>query len=126
MMPTLRVSECRPTTGLLGGKALITKTSLIQVSSSSSEERVDYFGDDCDFVYEPVPSLDTSKFSHMTEEEIQVDIPETELPLGETATIESTLSISFIAFLVKHIVVVLTPAWMTLPEAAAITEGDTS
>jgi len=77
MMPTLRVSECRPTTGLLGGKALITKTSLVQVSSSSSEERVDYFGDDCDFVYEPAPSLDTSKFSHMTEEEIRVDIPET-------------------------------------------------
>ena len=102
-MPTPRVPECSPTTGLVGGKAPITGTSLIQVSSSLSEERVDYSGDDYYFGHEPAPSLDVSKFSHMKEKEIQVVVPETELPLGKTATTKGILFIPFITLLVKHI-----------------------
>ena len=37
LMPTSRVVEPSPTTGVLSGKALITETSRVQVSSSSSE-----------------------------------------------------------------------------------------
>ena len=52
------------------------------------------------------PALDTSKFSHLTEEEMQAAVPETELPFGETVAIEGILSFSFMAFLVKHIDVI--------------------
>ena len=70
-----------PTTGLVGGKTPTTGASLIQVSSSSSEERVDYSGDDHDFSNEPAPRLDNSKFSHIIEEETQMAASGTELPL---------------------------------------------
>ena len=52
--------------------------------------------------------------------------PETELPLGETAITEGILSIPCITFLIKHIDIVLTLAWMTLTEVVTITEGETS
>ena len=88
--------------------------------------RVDYSGDGYDFGHEPAPSLDASKFFHVTEEEIQVAALEIEPPLGEIATTEGIFSIPFITFLVKHINIVLTPAWMTFVEAATIIEGKTS
>ena len=71
MMPTLKAPECSLTTRLVGSKAPTTGASLIHVSSSSSEEHVDYSGDDHDFGNEPAPRPDTCKFSHMTEEEIK-------------------------------------------------------
>ena len=71
MMPTSRAPKCSLTTGLVGGKAPTTGASRIQVSSSSSEEHVDYSGDDHDFGNEPAPRPDTCKFSHIMEEEIK-------------------------------------------------------
>ena len=73
-MPTFRVVEPSLTTGVLSGKAPVTEVSLVQVSSSSSEEHSGYSGDKVDFGDEPALS-DTSKFSHIFEEEMQVDVP---------------------------------------------------
>ena len=56
------------------------------MSSSSSEEHSDYSGDKVDFDDEPT-LLDASKFSHISEEEMQVDVPAMVPPSGEiTAT----------------------------------------
>ena len=79
MLPALKIPECSPTTGPIGGKTLITEVPSVQVLSSSSK------GDDYDFGHEPAPS-DASKFSHMIEKEMPVSVPEMELPLGETTT----------------------------------------
>ena len=106
MMLAPKIPECSPTTGPIDGKAPITKASSVQVLSLSSE------GDDYDIGYEPAPH-DASKFSHITEMEMQVAAPKTELLSRETTTIEG-IFFSFMAFLVKHIDVILTPAWMTL------------
>ena len=47
------------------------------MSSSSSSEKLDYSGDD-DVDWDNMhPAPDTIKFSHLTEEEMQVAIPET-------------------------------------------------
>jgi len=73
-MPALKIPECTPTTGLIGGKAPIFEAPSVQVLSSSSE------GDDYDFGHEPSPS-DASKFSHMTEE-MQVAAPTRSSRLG--------------------------------------------
>jgi len=59
MMPALKILECNPTTGLIGGKAPITEALSVQVLSSSSE------GNNYDFGHELTPH-DASKFSHMT------------------------------------------------------------
>ena len=72
------------------------------------------------------PAPDTSKFSHLTEEEMQMAVLEEELPLEGTATTEGILSILLITIFVNHINVVLTLAWMTFAEAAATIEGETS
>ena len=103
MMPALKIPECNPTTGSIGGKALIIEAPSVQVLSSSSE------GEDYDFGHEPAPS-DASKFFYMTEEEMQVAAPETELPSRETVTTE----VSFLFHLCFSCDVILTPAWMIL------------
>ena len=87
-----RVAEPSPTTGLFSGKAPITEASLVQVSSSSSEEHSAYSGDKVDFGDEPALP-DTSKFSHIYEEEMQVDVPAMVSPSGEVATTEGIFSI---------------------------------
>ena len=51
---------------------------------------------------------------------------EKELPIGGTATTKGILFTLIITFLVNHIDVSLTPAWMTFAEAIATTEGGTS
>ena len=68
MMLALKIPESSPTIGPFGGKAPIAKASLVQVLSLSSE------GDDHDIGSEPAPH-DASKFSHVTEEEMQVAPP---------------------------------------------------
>ena len=69
LMPTSRVVEPNPTTGVLSGKASIAETSCVQLSSSSPEEHEYYSGEEVDFDDEPaLPN--TSKFSHISEEEI--------------------------------------------------------
>ena len=49
LMLTSWVVKPSPTTGVLSGKAPVTEVSLVQVLSSSSEEHVDYSGDEVDF-----------------------------------------------------------------------------
>jgi len=63
------------------------------VSSSSSEEHVDFSRDEYDFGDQPAPS-DTSKYSHISEEEMQVDVPATAPPSGKIATTEGISSTS--------------------------------
>ena len=87
LMSTSRVVKPSPTTGVFSGKAPITEASLVQVSSSSSEEHSDYSGDEVDFGDEPA-LLDTLKFSHIFEEEMQVDVLAMVPPLGEVTTTE--------------------------------------
>ena len=54
MMTTPRVPECSLTTELVEGKAPITGVSPIQVSSPSSKEHINYFGNHYDFGNEPL------------------------------------------------------------------------
>ena len=69
LIPTSRVVDPSPTTGVLGGKVSIAETSCAEQSSSSSEEHGYYSGEEVDFGDEPaLPN--TSKFSHIMEEEI--------------------------------------------------------
>jgi len=96
------------------------------VSPSSSEEYVDYSGDDHDFGDEPDPHPDTSKLSHMTEEEMQVAASGMKLPLEDTTTTKSILSTPIIAFIFYHTNVVLTHAYMTFADATVTTEDETS
>ena len=69
LMPTLRVIGPSPTTGVLSGNASIAETSCVELSSSSSEEHGYYSGEEVNFGDEPALP-DTSKFSHISEEEI--------------------------------------------------------
>ena len=69
-MPTSRIIDPSPTTGVLSGKVSIAETSCVELSSSLSEEHGHYSGEEVDFGDEPVLP-DTSKFSHISEEEIQ-------------------------------------------------------
>ena len=69
LMPTSWVVKPSPTTGVLSGKAPITEASLVHVLSSSSEEHSYYSGDEVNFGDEPTLP-DTSKFSHISEEEM--------------------------------------------------------
>jgi len=65
---------------------------LVQVSSSSSEEHSDYSGDKVDFGDQPALP-DTSKFSYISEEGMQVYVPATVPPSGEVTTTEGIFSI---------------------------------
>ena len=100
LMPTSRVVEPNPTTGVLSGKAPITETSWVQMSSSSSEEHEYYSGKEVDFGHE-LTLPDTSKFSHIFEEEMQVYVPAMVPPSGEIATAEGISSILLNCFSIK-------------------------
>ena len=54
LMPTSRVVEPSPTTGVLSGKAPITETSWVRLSYSSSEEHEFYSGEEVDFGMNPL------------------------------------------------------------------------
>jgi len=95
MLPPQIPKHC----GLISGKVPITEVPLIQVLSSSFEEHVDYSGDELDFGDEPTPP-DTSKFSHILEGEMRVDVPEISLPLEGTATVKGISSIPPVLFLI--------------------------
>ena len=125
MMPSTTVQEQSPITGLVRARIPAAKVLPTPISSSLLRNKLDYSRDDID--WDNVrPALDTSKFSYLIEEEVQVASPEKELPLGGTATTEGILSIQLITFLVNHIDVVLTPSWITFAEVVATTKGDTS
>ena len=89
-MPSSRVIDPSPTTGVFGGKAPIAEASRVELSSSSSgEDRYDS-GDEVDFGDEPVLP-DPSKFSHISEEEIYGCDPVTVSPKATIAAVEGTL-----------------------------------
>ena len=85
LIPTSRVIKPSPTTRVLSREALIVETSWVQLSSSSSEEHEYYSGEEVDFGDEPTLP-DTSKFSHISEEEMQVYAAAMVPPSGEVAT----------------------------------------
>ena len=70
------------------------------------------------------PAPDTSKFSHLTEEEMKVVISEKQSPLEGTAITEGILSALLVIFLVNHVGIVLTSAWTMFTKPATITEGN--
>ena len=86
-MPTSRVIDPSPTTGVLSGKVSIADTSCVELSSSSSKEHGYYSGEEVNFGDEPALP-DTSKFSHISEEEIQGYVPMTVLPIVRIAATE--------------------------------------
>ena len=100
LMPTSRIVEPNPTTGVLSGKAPISETSWVHVSSSSSKEHDYYSGEEVDFGDEPVLP-NTSKFSHISEEEMQAYFSAMVLPSGEVATSEGISSIPFNYFSIE-------------------------
>jgi len=85
MMPTLKVIECSPTTGPIGGKAPVAEVSLVQVLSSSFE------GDDRDIGLEPTYH-NASEPLHVVKKETQVIPPEIELLSEGITTAESIFS----------------------------------
>jgi len=91
-MPTSRVIEPSPTTGVFNGKASIAGTSCVELSSSSSEEHGYYSGEEVNFGDE-LALPDTSKFSYISEEEIQGYAHAMVLPIVEIAATEG---ISFV------------------------------
>ena len=99
-MPTSRVVEPSPTTKILSGRAPITETSWVQLSSSSSEEHEYYSGEEVDFGDE-LTLPDTSKFSHVSDEEMQVYVPVMVPPTEEIATAEGISSILLNCFSVR-------------------------
>jgi len=85
-MPTSRIIDPSPTTGV--SKASIAETSCVELSSSSSEEHGYYSSEEVDFGDEPA-FPDTSKFSHISEEETQGYDPVTASPIVRIAATES-------------------------------------
>jgi len=71
-----------------------------QLSSSSSEEHEYYSGAEVDFGDEPALP-DTSKFSHISEGEMQVYVPGMVPPTGEIATTEDISSILLNCFSIR-------------------------
>jgi len=71
----VEVPEQSLTTGLVGVELRTTRVLLTFVSSSSSSEKLDYPGDDNVDRDNVHPSPDTSKYSHLAEEEMQVATP---------------------------------------------------
>jgi len=98
LMPSSRVVDPSPTTGVLGGKFSIAGASCVELSSSSFREHEYYSGDEVDFGDEPALS-DPSKFSHISEEEIQVCDPVTVSPIATIAAAEGTLVVFLTLFL---------------------------
>ena len=68
LMPTSRVVDPSPTTGVLSSKVSIAEPACVELSSSSSEEHGYYSGEEVNFGDEPALP-DTSKFLHISEED---------------------------------------------------------
>ena len=86
-MPATQIIEPNPTTGVFSSKVSIAETSCVALSSSSSEEHGYYSGEEVNFGNEPALP-DTSRFSHITEEEIQGYDPMIASPIAMIAAIE--------------------------------------
>ena len=97
LMPSSRIADPSPTTGVLGGKASAAEASRVELSSSSSGEDEYDSGDEVDFGDEPALP-DPSKFSHISEEEIYRCDLVTTLSLAATAPAEGTLIVLLTRF----------------------------
>ena len=100
LISTSRVIEPSPTTGVLSGKVSIAETSCVELSSSSSEEHGYYSGEEVDFGDKPTLP-DTSKFSHISEEEIQGYDPVTASLIAMIATTEGIFFVFLNRFPIK-------------------------
>jgi len=87
LMPTSRIIDPSPTTGVFSGKAMIAETSCVELSSSSTEEHGYYSGEEVDFSDEPA-FPDTNKFSPISKEEIQGYVPVTVSPIARIVATE--------------------------------------
>ena len=90
-MSSMEVPKESPTVGFVEVELSTNGVLPTPLSSSSSSEKLDYSGNDDvdrDTVY---LSPNTSKYSYLAEEEMQVATPKIELPFGETSTIEGIL-----------------------------------
>ena len=97
LMSTSRIADPSPATGVLSGKV---ETSCVELSSSSSEEHGYYSGEEVDFGDE-LALPDTSKFSHILEEEIQGCDPVMASPIAIIAATEGTLLVFLNRLLLK-------------------------
>ena len=80
------VPEQSPTTGLVRARLPPAGVLLTPVSSPSSSEKLDYSGDDIDWS-NVHPAAEATKFSYLTEEEMQMTVLKKELPLEGTITV---------------------------------------
>ena len=87
MMSLVEVPEQSPTIGLVGVELSTIRVLSTLVSSSSSSEKRDYSGDD-DVDWDHVHSSpDTSKYSHLVEEKVQIAAPRIVPLFGDTSTV---------------------------------------
>ena len=87
LMPASWIINPSLTTGVFSSKVSIVETSCVALSSSSSEDHGYYSGEEVDFGDEPALPH-TSKFSHISEEEIQGYVPVTVSPIARIAATE--------------------------------------
>jgi len=87
IMPSVEVSEQSPIAGLVRTELRTTGILPTIVSSLSSSKKLDYSGDD-DADWDDVHStLDTSKYSHLVEEKVQIAAPRIVPLFGDTSTV---------------------------------------
>ena len=79
---------------------MVKPRSLKPLSSSLSEEHGCYSGEKVDFGDEPALP-DTSKFSHISEEEIQGYVPVMVSPIAEIATTEGICFVLLCCFSIR-------------------------
>jgi len=99
-MPASQFIKPSPTTRVLSGKASIAETSCVELSSSSSEEHGYCSGEEVNFGDEPALP-DTSKFSHISEEEIQGHVPAMVSPIAEIVATEGIFFVLLNWFSIK-------------------------
>ena len=92
IMPLVKALEQSLIAGLVGIELPTTRVRPTPVPSFSSSEKLDYSGDD-DVDWNDVHSAaDTSKYSHLAEEEMQVAAPRIKSSSRETSTVKGILS----------------------------------
>ena len=89
IMSSVEVLEQSSLSGLVGAELLTTGVLPTPVLSSSSSEKLDFSGDD-NVDWDDVHSApDTSKYSYLAEEKMQIATPRIELLFRETSIVES-------------------------------------
>ena len=107
IMPSVEIPELSSVAESVGAELLTAGVRPTLVLSLSLSEKLDYSGDD-DVDWEDVhPAPDTSKHSHLAEEEMQISIPRIEPQFGETSTVKGILS-----FLNHHHSSIINIVWL--------------